>query len=58
MHGFDKAFYVMMEGSTLDGKFKLNAKGQTTFSRLLLFGSIEPSDSREYLLFELIYHNQ
>ena len=40
VHGFSNAFYDVEEGERLDMVFKVNVKGTTGFSSLLLAGNI------------------
>ena len=60
VHGFTNAFYDVEEGERLDMVFKVNVKGTTGFSSLLLTGNITsaagPNTSEFYDICHLQIH--
>ena len=56
VHGFSNAFYDVEEGERLDVVFKVNVKGTTGFSSLLLAGNITSAAGPNTSEFYYIYH--
>ena len=56
VHGFSNAFYDVKEGERLDMVFKVNVKGTTGFSSLLLAGNITSAAGPNTSEFYDIYH--
>ena len=56
VHGFANAFYDVEEGERLDIVFKVNVKGTTGFSSLLLAGNITSAAGPNTSEFYDIYH--